>query len=204
MNKTYAGLSLLLLAACTQPSSLKEIRTIESVATIEDAYKVSQKYPVIRLQELNSAKDTSALSQQLFKLKQGDTATINGTYYKIVRDTGDFTFRASYVYLDAARLSQEKIDSLRKLIKEQAEAGKPFEELVDKYNMDENNKKHGDTGPFQAGMMVKPFEDAVRAHQKNEIFYVDVPEKKWYYVVKKTTDNEGETIRVILSVKKAG
>lgn len=203
MNKVYAALSLLLLAACTQPSSLKEIRTIENVSTIEDAYKIAQKYPVIRLQELNSAKDTSTLAQQLFKLKQGDTATIDGHYYKIVKDTGDFTFRASYVYLDGARLSSSKIDSLRTLIKAQAEAGKPFEELVDKYNMDENNKKHGDTGPFQAGMMVKPFEDAVRKHQKGDIFYVDVPEKDWYYVVKKTTDNEGETIRVILSVKQA-
>jgi hypothetical protein len=56
--------------------------------------------------------------------------------------------------------------------------------------MDGNNTK-GDTGWFFGEEMVpKELQDAVKNHKLNEIFYVDVPERQWNYIVKKTYDDQ--------------
>lgn len=202
MKYISAGLFLLILAACGQSVDYRSQElTLDKAVTIEDAYKLAEKYSFVKMSPLNSSKDTTALDKQLFAMNIGDTATIDGRYYRIVADTGNYTFRASYIHLDGAVLTHRSIDSLRTLIQAQYAAGKSFEELNAKYNMDPN-QKDGDTGPFTAGMMVKPFEDAVRVHKKGDIFLVDVPDKKWYFVVKKTADNEGEKIRIVLSFKR--
>lgn len=203
MKYIYASLFLLLLAACGQSTDYRSQEIIlDRAVTTEDAYKLAEKYSFITTSPLSSAKDTNALDKKLFSLNVGDTATIDGRYYRIVADTGNYTFRASYIHLDGEVLKHREIDSLRTLILQQYAAGKSFEVLNAKYNMDPN-QKDGDTGPFTAGMMVKPFEDAVRVHKKGDIFLVDVPDKRWYFVVKKTADNEGEKIRIVVSIKKA-
>lgn len=201
MKKKYLIAGLLFITACAQRSNVAEERLIDQAVTIDDAYSLSEKYPILTLYSLNSTKDTSKLDQQLYKLKIGEITHIDGGIYKAIKDTGNFTLRASYIYLDGAHLTLTQVDSLRDIIRKKYAAGTSFEELVDKYNMDPNTK-HGDTGPFQAGMMVREFEEAVRTHTKGDIFTVDVPEKKWYYVVKKTADNEGETIRIVLGFNK--
>lgn len=201
-NYLYASLFLLSLAACSQKADNRSLELIiDRAQNIEQAYKVAEKYPFIKLYPLSSEKDTTAVDQKLFSLKVGDTATIEGTYYKVIADTGNYTFRAQYIHLDGAVLTHAHIDSLRTLIQEQYAAGKSFEELNAKYNMDPN-QKNGDTGPFTAGMMVKPFEDAVARHKKGDIFTVDVPDKKWYFVVRKTYDDVGEKIRILLGFKR--
>ena len=39
-------------------------------------------------------------------------------------------------------------------------------------------------------MVPKELQDAVRKHNLGEIFYVDVPERQWYYIVKKTFNDD--------------
>ncbi|WP_218164023.1 peptidylprolyl isomerase [Chitinophaga sancti] len=202
MKYIYASLFLLILAACNQKADTRsEEIIIDRAANIEQAYKVVEKYPFIKLYPLSSEKDTTAVDKKLFSLNIGDTATIEANYYKVIADTGNYTFRAQYILLDAAVLTHAHIDSLRTLIQQQYAAGKSFEELNSKYNMDPN-QKDGDTGPFTAGMMVKPFEDAIARHKQGDIFTVDVPDKKWYFVVKKTYADVGEKIRIVLGFKK--
>ncbi|RFM36050.1 peptidylprolyl isomerase [Chitinophaga silvisoli] len=203
MKYINAGLFFLILAACSQKADTRSMEIIIDRAgdNIEEAYKVVQKYPFIKLYPLSSEKDTTAVDKKLFSLNIGDTATIEGNYYKIIADTGNYTYRAQYILLDAAVLTHAHIDSLRTLIQQQYAAGKSFEELNSKYNMDPN-QKDGDTGPFTAGMMVQPFENAVAKHKQGEIFTVDVPDKKWYFVVKKTYADVGEKIRIVLGFKK--
>ena len=56
--------------------------------------------------------------------------------------------------------------------------------------MDGNNT-HGDTGWFFGEAMVpKELQDAVKNHKLGEIFTVDVPDKQWHYIVKKTYDDQ--------------
>jgi parvulin-like peptidyl-prolyl isomerase len=103
------------------------------------------------------------------------------------KDTVDY--RASYIFLDGSTLSVTETDSLKKIIVQKATAGASFEQLSDQYTMD-GNTTHGDTGWFfGVEMMPKEFQDAVSKHKAGEIFFVDVSEKQWHYIVKKTYDD---------------
>lgn len=65
--------------------------------------------------------------------------------------------------------------------------------------MDSNVNK-GDLGWFSEGTMYKAFEDAIKSHKKNDLFEVDIPENRWYYVVLKTYNDLPKSILYILSV----
>jgi len=148
---------------------------------------------------LTSGYDTAALHQQLFKMKKGDVVTNKDRSYKILEDTTEYAFQASYIYLDGSRLSQAAIDSIRTLILKRYKAGVSFETLADKYTMD-HNPDHGALHPFAAVMMVKEFETGVRQHVKGDIFTIDVPGNQWYYVVKKTADDKVTRTITVLSI----
>lgn len=138
----------------------------EPVGSVEEAEQFVQSHPNLQptIQIHNSQHDTTDVDRQLYQLKKGDILPI-GTYtYKIIADTIKYAFRASYIYLDGSRLSQDAIDSLRKLILHRYSAGATFEQLADEFTMD-GNRNHGDIGYFVPGMMVKEFEEAVRRMQ---------------------------------------
>ena len=68
--------------------------------------------------------------------------------------------------------------------------GVSWEKLSDEYTMD-GNTTQGDTGWFFGEEMVpKELQDAVKSHKLNDIFFVDVPERQWNYIVKKTYDDQ--------------
>lgn len=73
---------------------------------------------------------------------------------------------------------------------QKASAGASFDQLSDQYTMD-GNETRGDTGWFFGELMLpKEFQDAVQNHKTGDIFFVDVPEKQWHYIVKKTYDDQ--------------
>ncbi len=152
------------------------------------------------LHYLNSEEDTSITDRRLYKLKIGDSVKIDKSTYKIIEDTLIYKFRVSYIYLDGSRMPPPAIDSIRSLILKKYRTGESFEKLADEYNMD-NNPRHGDTGFFEAGIMVKGFEDAVRQHAAGEIFIVDIPVNQWYYVVKKTFADQVTTQMTVLEIR---
>jgi parvulin-like peptidyl-prolyl isomerase len=109
--------------------------------------------------------------------------------YKVLEAKDTVDYRASYIFLDGSTLSVTETDSLKKIIVQKATAGASFEQLSDQYTMD-GNTTHGDTGWFfGVEMMPKEFQDAVSKHKAGEIFFVDVSEKQWHYIVKKTYDD---------------
>jgi hypothetical protein len=98
--------------------------------------------------------------------------------------------RAAYIFLDGGSLSKSEIDSLKKIIVQRASAGESWATLSDQYNMD-GNKTQGDTDWFYGEYSFpKEFQDAVQQHKLGEIFFVDVPEKQWHYIVKKTHEEK--------------
>jgi len=191
-------ISLYLTAPAFAQSSAEKI--LASVENVDDATVFathhSQLSPVILL--LNDHKDTESLQKQLFKRKKGEVITIGDHSYKIVEDTTEYTFQASYIYLDGSRLSQPVIDSIRTLIQKRYETGTSFETLVDEYTMD-GNTDHGALH-FSPGMMVKEFETAVRQHANGDIFIIDVPDRKWHYVVKKTANDQVSRTITVLTI----
>lgn len=118
---------------------------------------------------------------------------------RIVKTQSIISMRVSYIYLDGSKLTIQEINKKREEIIKLYQKGKSFEELATSYNMDGNSNK-GDLGWFNEGVMHKTFEDAIKNHKKNDLFQVDIPENKWYYVVLKTYDDLPKSTLYILSL----
>ncbi|KRD61665.1 hypothetical protein ASE40_09070 [Flavobacterium sp. Root935] len=118
---------------------------------------------------------------------------------RIVKTESIVSMRVSYIYLDGSKLNVNVINKKRQEIIKSYKNGKSFGELAVIYNMDGNINK-GDLGWFNEGIMHKTFEDAIKNHKKNDLFEVDIPENKWYYVVLKTYNDYPKSILYILSL----
>lgn len=107
--------------------------------------------------------------------------------------------KVKYIYLDGTKLKMEEIDSLRNLIITEYSNGISFDDLHLKYNMDGGTTS--ELNWFCEDTMVKEFEDAVLEHKKGDIFKVDVPQNKWYYVTLKHKETKNVLITKSFWVK---
>jgi hypothetical protein len=63
----------------------------------------------------------------------------------------------------------------------------------------DGNTTHGDTDWFFGEYMFpKEFQDAVASHKVGDVFFVDVSEKQWHYIVKKTHEDRMKKDIVVL------
>lgn len=172
----------------------------QKIATVQEAQQFIDANAALKpaLLHLSSGKDSSLIDKRLLRQKKGDIFSVGYVTYKVLEATEIIAFRASYIFLDGSTLTMPQIDSLRKLIVQKASAGASFEQLSDQYTMDGNNT-HGDTGWFFGPeMLPKEFQDAVQNHKTGEIFFVDVSEKQWHYIVKKTYDDQDKKDMTVL------
>jgi len=163
---------------------------LSDVKNVEQAEYFIDKNPGINayLALLNAQTDTSNAAREVFSKKKLEVFTAGSFTCKVIEKKKALLFRASYIYLDASKLSMKKIDSIRNLVLEKYKNGVSFNDLFKEYNMD-GNTNGADLGYFEEGVMASQFESAVRSRKKGEIFKVDVPDKNWYYIVYKTHDN---------------
>lgn len=190
MKAGFAWLLLLFSAPAFAQLTVRE--QFEKITTLQEAQKFVDANEALKPQiyKLTYGKDSSRVDQRLLKLTKGDILSIGYTTYKIIESTESVNYRASYIFLDGAELSPSEIENLRKLILQKISEGVPFEQLSDKYTMDGNNT-HGDTGWFFGEEMVpRELQNAVKNHKLGDVFFVDVPERKWNYIVKKTYDDQ--------------
>ncbi|UCG03421.1 MAG: peptidylprolyl isomerase [Candidatus Heimdallarchaeota archaeon] len=75
--------------------------------------------------------------------------------------------------------------SLAEDIIEQLNTGARFEDLAKKFSTCPSRKKGGSLGEFGRGKMVKEFEKAAFALQKNQITQIPVKTKFGYHVIKR-------------------
>jgi peptidyl-prolyl cis-trans isomerase C len=87
---------------------------------------------------------------------------------------------------DEKKTARTKIEGLRK----QAEGGADFADLAKNNSEGPSNARGGDLGFFQRGQMVKPFEDAAFAMEKDQLS--DIVETRFGYHLIKVTDKEAE------------
>jgi parvulin-like peptidyl-prolyl isomerase len=190
MKLGLAGLVLLISASTfAQPTVTENFQKIANVQQAEEYVKAN---PALKpaILRLSAGKDSSLIDKRLLRQKAGDIFSVGYVTYKVVEASDSVSFRASYIFLDGSTLSTPEIDSLKKIIVAKANAGESFEKLSDQYTMD-GNDTHGDTGWFFGEYsMPKEFQDAVQSHKKGDIFFVDVSEKDWHYIVKKTYDDQ--------------
>ena len=147
---------------------------------------------------LASGKDSALIEKRLLRQKKGDVFSVGFVTYKEIEATEVLKYRSNYIFLDGGSLTQSQVDSLKKIIVQKASSGVPFEQLSDQYTMD-GNTTHGDTGWFFGEeQMPKEFQEAVKNHKLGDVFFVDVAEKQWHYIVKKTyEDSDKKDITVL-------
>jgi hypothetical protein len=190
MRYRIAAFFLLLSPSIFAQLTVKE--QFEKVNTVAEAQKWAEANQPLKptIYKLNYGKDTAHIDQRLLKLNKGEIMQVGYTTYKVLEATGTVNYRCSYVFLDGAELSNTQIDSMKNIIVKKANAGAPFEQLSDQYTMD-GNTTHGDTGWFFGEEMVpRELQDGVKAHKVGDVFFVDVSDKNWHYIVKKTYDDQ--------------
>lgn len=147
---------------------------------------------------LTAGKDSTLIDKRLLRQNQGDVFSVGYVTYKVIESKESVKYRANYIYLDGSVLSPSELDSLKKLIVQKLNAGGNWDQLSDQYTMD-GNTTHGDTGWFFGELqMPKEFQDAVKAHKTGDIFFVDVSDRNWHYIVKKTFDDDDQKDATIL------
>lgn len=176
-------------------------KQLKKIHTVEEANTFIKSTPNVEgeLLTINSAIDSNELSKKILALKKGQTFSEANYIYKLIEIKTIPSFRASYIYLDGNKVSKKSIDSLRSIIISKYNNGTSFIDLVKEYNMDSN--PNGDLGWFTEGAMVKEFEMEVRKHKLNDIFTIDIPSNKWYYVTLKTFETRNTKKLIVLKIK---
>ena len=182
-------------SAQTSADLLKNITTNEQAAAFVQKYKNRE----AKLFTISARKDTADLLLPLYLKKPGYRFSFENYSYKIIAANSSPEYRVQYIYLDGTRYTKQEVDSIRTVIISMYRAGTSFVDLVATFNMDGNPT--GDTFWFSEGMMVKPFETAVKKRKKGEIFTVDIPENNWYHVVLKSHDDRLVTELSILKIR---
>lgn len=178
---------------------------LDSISTTEEAKtfaKVHKKANKSKLFTFNKEKHKTRLADDLFKLAKGGKQVVktdyNKTYYKVIDKSQTLHFRVSYIYFDGTKKTVEEINQLRSKIISQYNDGYKFEALAKLHSMDINAKRGGDLGWFPEGQMHTDFETAIKSHQANDIYTLDIPEKDWYYIILNTHEpKEIEEITVL-------
>lgn len=193
MRTILSGFFLLFSAAVFAQANLTVTDKFQKINTVAEAQQYIDANPSLKpaLLSLSYGKDTSLIEKRLLRQKKGDVFSVGYVTYKVLEASEKVNYRANYIFLDGSSLTPPQVDSLKKLIAQKMAApGASFNQLSDQYTMD-GNTTHGDTGWFFGEeMMPKEFQDAVSKHKLDEIFFVDVPEKQWHYIVKKTYDDQ--------------
>ncbi|WP_207514561.1 peptidylprolyl isomerase [Longitalea luteola] len=184
--------ALLLLVSVSLFAQQTLVEKFQKIGNVAQAQQFVDANPEIKpaILRLSLGKDSTLIDKRLLRQKQGDIFSVGYVTYKVIEAKEAVAYRASYIFLDGSSLSVSEIDSLKKLIVAKANAGTPWEQLSDQYTMD-GNKTKGDTDWFYGELMFpKEFQDAVAAHKKGDIFFVDVSERDWHYIIKKTHDDQ--------------
>jgi parvulin-like peptidyl-prolyl isomerase len=198
MKYSFAGLLLFfsasVLAQATVTEQFQKINTVQDAQKWVDANQAAK--PTILKLELG--KDTALIDKRLLRQKKGDVFSVGYVTYKVLESTESVKYRANYIFLDGGSLTPAEIDTLKKIIVQKSNAGATWDQLSDQYTMD-GNKTKGDTGWFFGPeMLPKEFQDAVASHKFGEVFFVDVSDKQWHYIVKKTYEDDYKKQATIL------
>ena len=198
MKKYLTGVLLFFSLSVVAQTTVNE--QFQKIATVPQAEAWVAANPALKpaILHLVAGKDSSLIDKRLLRQNQGDVFSVGYVTYKVIESKESVKYRANYIYLDGSVMAPSEIDSLRKVILAKLNAGANWDQLSDQYTMD-GNTTHGDTGWFFGELqMPKEFQDAVKAHNVGDVFFVDVSERNWHYIVKKTYADDDQKDATIL------
>jgi len=197
MLKSLLPTALFLITATVVAQDNFE-RSLDSVQTLDDVnifFKKNKKAKG-KVIVFNEEKHKTRMAEDIFKMSVGSKKYFKDspqkTYYKVIEKHEIPYYRVSCVYLDGNKKSIENINSLRQDVISKYGQGYRFEDLAKQYSMDMTAKQGGDMGWLTKGDMHPDFEAAILDgnYSVNDIFTLDVPESKAYYVVLVTKDKK--------------
>ena len=191
---------LLLLVSASVFGQLGVTEKFKTISTIQQAQQFIDANPQLKpaLLRLSAVRDTSIIAKRLLRQNKGDVFSVGYFTYKVLESTDTIDYRASYIFLDGSKYTKLQLDSLKKLIQQKAVSGTSFASLSDQYTMD-RNKTQGDTDWFSGEYSFPPeFQEAVKQHKFGEVFFADLPDRQWHYVIKKTYPDRVKKHMVIL------
>ena len=189
MKISFLGFSLLLSATTFAQATVTE--KFQKIGTVQEAQAFIDANAPLKpaLLHLSYAHDSSLIDKRLLRQNKGDVFSVGYVTYKVIEATETIAYRANYIFLDGSSLSKSQIDSLTKLILQKASEGVAFDKLSDQFTMD-GNTTHGDTGWFFGELMMpKEVQEAVKNHKTGDIFTVEVSDRQWNYIIKKSYDD---------------
>jgi parvulin-like peptidyl-prolyl isomerase len=184
--------ALLLFISASVFAQETVVEKFQKIVTVQQAQQFIDANPQLKpaLLKLSAGKDSSLIDKRLLRQKQGDIFSVGYVTYKVLEAKESVQYRASYIFLDGGSLSPSEVESLKKEIMQKINAGESWDALSDKYTMD-GNKTRGDTDWFYGEYSFpKEFQDAVQQHKKGDVFFLDVSDKDWHYIIKKTYDDD--------------
>ncbi|WP_299886609.1 peptidylprolyl isomerase [uncultured Lacinutrix sp.] len=192
MNKLLLVISLCFTVFISAQTSVKkELKMIETEAQAEE-YLESKKSRKNKLLVFNTEKHKSKLAKELLEMPTGFTKIekeqFKKTHYKVISKANVPHYRISYIYLDGAKLSIDKIYDLRKKIMVKYNKGVKFEDLAKRYSMADNALKGGDSGWVKDGELPIEIENEANdlKHNLDDIYDVKTEKDNGYYIIKKT------------------
>jgi hypothetical protein len=174
---------------------------LSTINTYEDAQEFIRQNPKLEgeIMVINSLDLDEGIEKKIVDLAKGETITIEQYTYKIISTEQQFRLRSSYIFMDANKLSAFSMDSIKNVIETRFKNGTDFNTLAAEYSMD--GMKDCDLGWAEEGVLLKEIEDGIRSHKVNDLFIVDLPDKKWYFIVLKTFDEIFVTESTVLKVR---
>lgn len=189
MKHFFTLLLFIPIFSFAQDSLEKELDSIASTEAAETFIK-THKSSKGKLFTFNKEKHKTRLADDLFKLSNGGKQVIKTdfkkTFYKVIEKKEVLHHRVSFIFLNGNEMDLDEINRLRTKIISQYKDGYKFESLAKIHSMDLSANQGGDLGWFAEGVMHPEFEAAIKTHKMNDVFTLDIEDKKWHYVVLKT------------------
>ncbi|MGS2726271.1 peptidylprolyl isomerase [Psychroserpens sp. BH13MA-6] len=173
-------------------------QSLDSIQTLDDVNLFFKKNKTIKGKVIvfNEEKHKTSMALDILKMGLGSKKYFKDapqkTYYKVIDKYEIPYYRVSCVFLDGEKMAMDDIEKLRTQIISKYQQGYRFTDLARLHSMNQSAKQGGDLGWLKTGDMHPDFETAITdtGHAVGDIFLVDIPETKSYYVILKTHDSK--------------
>ena len=208
--KRFFVLILLLSTALIYAQEVKDINDLKgelgTITDVQSAKQFIKDHPELncKIYTYNEEKHVNQLSKKLFTLEANNTLVVKQrreqAIYKIIKITPTTHYRASYIFLDGRKTNVDSLKALRNDIQQQLKNGKHFKDMAGTYSMDRMSHRGGDLGWFTSDRVFPEFIESLNAHKIDEVYSLDMVDKKGYYLIKKTENPKDIRLMTLIKV----